>query len=187
MILVATLFAVGGFLAWLSWTQIARPKVFHLPAYNPPLAAVALAVAVIAALIFCALGPFRRSLMRSVAPVKPPPPWVMGSAGCVWATLWYALVLLAFGIAPQFPPAIAVGASMLVSVAIVLLLPRWAAHPLWGLPHQFATIFGVILGSMLLSFVGFIGGLRTDLYFKIVVDTLALLLLMAFGARLRRT
>lgn len=186
MFVVVGLFALGSFLAWFSWTQIARPKVFHVPVYNLPITAAGIAAVVIAALIFCALGPFRRSLARPVAPWKPPAPWLIGSAACVWATLWYALVLLAFGIAPQFPPAIAVGVGMLVSAAIVLLLPRWMAHPLCGPSHQFATIFGTILGSMLLSFVGFIGSPPMDLYFKIGVDTLALVLLIAFGARLRR-
>jgi hypothetical protein len=52
--------------------------------------------------------------------------------------------------------------------------------------HQFATIFGAILGSMLLSFVGFIGSLPLDLYFKIGVDALALLFLFALGSRLHR-
>jgi hypothetical protein len=184
---VAAFFLLGSFLAWFSWTQIARPKVFHLPAYNPPFPAVAVAVTVIAALVFCALGPCRDSLARPAAPLKPPAAWLLGTAACVWATLWYALVLLAFGIAPQFPPAIAVGSGILLSAGILLVLPRWTAHPDWGDARQFATIFGAILGSMLLSFVGFIGSLPLDLYFKIGVDGLALGLLIALGARLGRT
>ena len=147
---------------------------------------MAIAVAVIAALIFCALGPFRRALAQPATPLKPPAPSLLGAAACVWATLWYALVLLAFGIAPQFSPSIAVGAGILLSTAIVLLLPRWTTHSDWGDTHQFATIFGVMLGSMLSSFVGFIGSLRLDLYFKIGVDALAFLLLIALGARFRR-
>jgi hypothetical protein len=39
---------------------------------------------------------------------------------------------------------------------------------------------------MLVSFVGFIGSLPLDLYFKIGVDALALLLLIALGQRLSR-
>jgi hypothetical protein len=166
MVVVAIFFMLGSFLAWFAWTQIARPKVFHVPAYHPPLPAVAIAVALIMALIFCALGPFGQSLAKPAAPLKPPPPWQIGVIACAWATLWFVLVLLAFGIAPQFPPAVAIGVGILLSAAILLLLPRWTAHPGWGIGHQFATIFGVILGSMLLSFVGFIGSLSLDLYFK---------------------
>ena len=185
-IVLAVVFTLGSFLAWFSWTQIARPKVFHVPAYNPPLPAVAIAVAIIVALIFCALGPFQQSLAKPAAPLKPPPPWLIGAAACVWATLWFVLVLLAFGIAPQFPPAVAMGVGILLAAAILYLLPRWTAQPSWGDGHQFATIFGVILGSMLLSFVGFIGSLPADLYFKIGIDALAVVLLIALGRRLRQ-
>jgi hypothetical protein len=186
MVVVAIFFTLGSFLAWFSWTQIARPKVFHVQAYNPPLPAVAVSVTIIAALIFCALGPSRQSLAKPAAPLKPPPPWLIGVLACVWATLWFVLVLLAFGIAPQLPPAVALGVGILLPVAIFLLLPRWTAHPDWGDRYQYATVFGVILGSMLLSFAGFIGSLPADLYFKIGVDALAVVLLIVLGRRLRQ-
>ena len=185
MIAVAVLFTLGGLLAWFSWTQIARPKVFHVPIYNPPLTHLLIAVTTLSALVFCALGPWKHSLAKPATPIKPPAPWLIGLAAGVWATLWYVLVLLAFGIAPQFPPAIAVGGGILLAGLIVLLLPRWTVHPDWSDRHQFGTLFGVILGSMLLSFVGFIGSLPMDLYFKIGVDALAVLLLIALGLRLR--
>jgi hypothetical protein len=186
MVAVALLFALGSFLAWFSWTQIARPKVFHVPVYNPPSKYMLVTGIAILALIFLALGPFRALLTKSAAMTNPPPPWLIGFTACLWATLWYVLVLLAFGIAPQFHSAIAMGSGILLAGAIVFLLPRWTAHPDWGDMHQFGTLFGVILGSMLLSFVGFIGSLPLDLYFKIGVDALAVLLLMALGLRLRR-
>lgn len=185
LVVVAAFFALGSFLAWFSWTQIARPKVFHLPAYHPPLVAVVVATAAITALVFCALGPLRRSLAQPSAPLQPPRPWLSGSAAFLWATLWYGLVLLAFGFAPQFPPALAVGGGLLSATVIVLLLPRWTAHAQWSEAHQFAAIFGVISGSMLVSFVGFIGSLSRDLYFKIGVDMIALVFLIALRARLR--
>src|SRR6185437_15698445 len=37
MFVVIPLFILGSFLAWFSWTQIARVKVFHLPPFNPSL------------------------------------------------------------------------------------------------------------------------------------------------------
>src|SRR3954453_6665172 len=40
IIVSLVLFGLGSFLAWFSWTQIARIQVFHLAAYNPPLVAV---------------------------------------------------------------------------------------------------------------------------------------------------
>jgi hypothetical protein len=187
LVIVAALFALGSFLAWFTWTQIARPQVFHVPVYNPPFPALAIAVVAIAILVLGALGPVRRLLAQPSRPLQPPAPWLIGTAGCIWANLWYALVLLAFGVEPRFPPAVAVGGGVILTAAILLFLPRWTAHPDWTDTHQFATIFGTILGSMMLSFVGFIGSLPMDLYFKIGIDALALLLLIALGVRLQRT
>jgi hypothetical protein len=185
-VFVVIFFALGGFLAWFSWTQIARPNVFHVPAYNPPVSFVAVAVAVVACLVFCSVGPPARRLARPSRPLTPPRPWSIGMAASLWAMLWYALVLLAFGIAPQFPPGLAVGAGIALATAVLCLLPRWTAHRDWCDMHQFATIFGAMLGSMLVSFVGFIGSLPLDLYFKFGVDAIAILLLAALGIRVRR-
>ena len=186
LVAVAALFPLSSFLAWFSWTQIARPKVFHVPVYHPPLTHILAAGAAILTLVFCALGPFREALARPAPPTKPPSPGLVGLAACLWSTLWYILVLLAFGIAPQFSPALAMGGGILLVGAVVLLLALWTSHPDWGDMHQFGTIFGAVLGSMLLSFVGFMGGLLLDLYFKLGVDALAVLLFIALGLRLRR-
>ena len=64
LVAVATLFLLGGFLAWYSWTQIARPMVFHVPAYTPPLGTILIAVIAICGLVFLALGPPRHALSR---------------------------------------------------------------------------------------------------------------------------
>jgi hypothetical protein len=103
----------------------------------------------------------------------------------LWAVLWYGLVLLAFGIAPAFPPAAAVGAGLLLAALILCLLPRWAADPRWGRGHEFGVIFGTMLGSMLAGFVGLIGAAPADLYFKALVDLLAVALMIALGLRTR--
>src|SRR6516225_7117852 len=51
LIVAAVLFFLGAFLAWYSWTQIARPSVFHVPAYNPPPGAILIAMSAIGGLI----------------------------------------------------------------------------------------------------------------------------------------
>ncbi|HEY5391559.1 MAG TPA: hypothetical protein VIJ57_05565, partial [Hanamia sp.] len=51
MFVVIPLFILGSFLAWFSWTQIARVKVFHLPPFNPSLTQVIIAVVAICILI----------------------------------------------------------------------------------------------------------------------------------------
>jgi hypothetical protein len=44
-----------------------------------------------------------------------------------------------------------------------------------------------MLGSMLISFLGFIDAAPKDLYFKIVIDLIALFFLMILGLKLKRT
>ncbi len=173
LVAVALFFLLGSYFAWYSWTRFARPNVFHVPIYNPPPSAILIAVAAICCLIFAALGPFRNKFARRSQPLKPPPPWLIGTAGAIWAVLWYGLILLAFGIAPSFPPAAAVGAGLLLAIVVLLVLPRWTANPNFKPNHKFALIFGTMLGSMMAGFIGFLGAARMDLYFKIVVDILA--------------
>ena len=182
---VAVLFFLGSFLAWYSWTQIARPSVFHVPAYNPPPGAILIATCAIGVLIFLALGPYRDVLSRPSTPLRPPPPWLLGTAGALWAVLWYGLVLLGFGIAPWFPPAVAVVAGLLLAAVALVSLPRWSADPRWRRGHEFGLIFGTMLGSMMVGFIGFIGAAPVDLFFKILVNLLAVALLIALGLRRR--
>ena len=131
LVVVVLLFLIGSYLAWYSWTRIARPNVFQVPIYNPPLRAVLIACVAICGLMFAALGPFRNVLARESAPWMPPPPWVLGTLGFVWAVLLYGLVLLAFGIAPSFPPSVAVSTGLLLAAGVLLFLPRWTADPRW--------------------------------------------------------
>jgi len=183
LIVAAVLFLLGSFLAWYSWTQIARPRVFHVPAYNPPPGAVLFATCAIVVIMFMALGPYRDVLSVSCTPQRPPPPWLLGTAGASWAVLWYGLVLLGFGIAPWFSPAVAVVTGLLLAAAVPFCLSRWSAGPRWSRGHEFGLIFGTMLGSMMIGFIGFIGAAPVDLLFKILVDFLAVALLIALGLK----
>lgn len=51
---------------------------------------------------------------------------------------------------------------------------------------SFALIFGVMIGSMMAGFVGFIGAAPMDLYFKIVVNILAVFLMIRLGLRMKK-
>jgi hypothetical protein len=82
-------------------------------------------------------------------------------------------VLLGFGLAPTFPPAVAVVAGLALAATPLWLLPRWSAHANWSPRHTYAVFTGTIVGSMLVSFIGFIGAAPWDLGFKIVVDVAA--------------
>jgi hypothetical protein len=178
------LLTIGGLLAWFSWTQIARVQVFHLPAYNPPLAAVLIALAAIGLLVFAALGPARR--LGADRPASPPSPWLLGLGGAIWAILVFGLCLLAFGIAPDFPPAAAIGGGVALSALAIASLPRFAAHPGWRPLHGYGLVLGTMTGSMGISFIGFLGAADADFWFKLVVDAIAFVLLLWLGLRLKR-
>jgi len=178
------LLAIGSLLAWFTWTQIARTQVFHLPAYNPSLVAVLIALAAMALLILAALGPARR--LSDGAPMRPPSPWLLGLGGAIWAILVFGLCLLAFGIAPDFPPAAAIGGGVALSALVIALLPRFAAHPGWRALHGYGLVLGTMTGAMAVSFVGFLGAFDADFLFKLVVDAIAFVLLLWLGLRLRR-
>ncbi len=182
----APLFALGCFLAWFSWTQFARTKVFHLPPYTPPALAVAVAAGALVILIFLALGPFRRGLAKPSRPRAPPPAAMVGLAAFVPAVLWYGLVLLAFRIKPDVPPLLAAAAGIALAAAALALFPHWSAHANWSDRHRYATVFGAMLGSMAIGYVGFIGATHLDLYGKAVTNLVAVILLIRLGFALRR-
>jgi len=182
---VIPLFLVGAGLAWYTWTQIARVKVFHLPAYHPPVIAIVVASAAIAAFVVAALGPSRLESERPSAPGRTPPPLLLFGAGMVWAILLFALVLLAFGIAPSFPSWLAIGAGLVLAATPLYLVPRWTSHPAWAPRDDFSLIFGTMLGSMMISFVGFVDAARADLFFKIIMDVLAVAGMIMLGYRIR--
>jgi hypothetical protein len=175
---VTVCFVIGGFFAWYTWTQHARPNVFNVPVFNPPLAAMG-------GLLFAALGPWRARLALPAAHSNLPPAWVVAGCGFVWAVLWYGLVLLGFGIEPDFPPALAVGAGLMLLMAILLLLPRWTAHAIRRVNYNHALVFGTMTGAMLAGFIGFIGwSTKPDLYFKIAANIIAVALMIVLGSRI---
>ena len=94
------------------------------------------------------------------------------------------LCVLAFGIAPHVPPAAAIVGAVALTAGVIALLPHWAAGAGWRRAHDYALILGALIGSMAVSFVGFIGAADADLWFKIAADLLALVLLLLARRRL---
>ena len=181
---IIPLFLIGSVLAWFSWTRIARPKVFHLPIYTPPAPQIILAVIIILSLIFIAL---KKASVLPQKPMTPPSPILLIIAAAIWSILLYGLVLLGFGIAPQFPPAAAIAGGIILAIAGLLTIPRWKSHQRWKPLHIFALVLGILLGSMAISFIGFIGSAGPDLYFKIIMDGIAVILLAIWAFKRVRT
>jgi hypothetical protein len=182
-IVTGGLFLIGCFFAWFTWTQIARTKVFHQPPFTPPLHWVVIAALAIALLIVAGLRTPNRPPSR---PLSPPWPWLLGSLAACWAVLWFGLVVLAFGFAPQLPAVWVAAGAVIITVLLLIFVPRWAASSKWVRRHDYALLAGALSGSMAVSFVGFIGGATPDLWFKIVVDAAAFVWLIWLGRRVLR-
>lgn len=178
-VIMLILFAIGSVMAWFAWTHVAREKTFHVPAYNPPLHAILIALAVIVGLFVWAI----RFPPRFTATVRPPAPVVLGILAAIWAALWYILVVLAFGIAPQLSGPAVFGVALIVIILVLLALPHWAAHPAWTGRHAYGLALGALSGSMLASFIGFQGAAQADLWFKVAIDLIAFALMMLLGRK----
>ncbi|NCD70470.1 hypothetical protein [Mucilaginibacter agri] len=185
LIITSIFFVLGSYLAWFSWTRIARPKVFHLPIYTPPAPAIITAFVVILILVFIAISVLKNK-QYATTPLTPPLPWLLGLVGAVWAVLLYGIVLLAFGIAPNVSPLISVGIGLLLAVFALIFIPRFVVAPQWQSNYRFALIFGVLLGSWAISFVGFMGPATKDLYFKIITNIIAVVLMLVLGSNVAK-
>ena len=186
-VVLATIFLLICLMAWYSWTKIARPMVFHVPIYNPPFIAIAVAAAAILLLISAAIGPFRYVFPIGPKPLLPASTWLLGLGAFVVSGIWHGLVLLSFGFRPSFPPLFAVGVGIVLVISVLWLLPRYAAHANWRDQHTLSIVIGVMTGMMALSFVAFIyGSLKLDLYGKIILNLAAMIFLIYQAVRLRR-
>jgi hypothetical protein len=179
MVLVSVLFVAGACLAWYSWTRIARPQVFHVAAYRPSVTGLVTAAVLIAALIFAALGSGRRWQGNRRSLPAPAAGWV-AVAGGLWAVLLEGLVILAFGLDPAFPPPAAVACGRVLAQVPLAGVPRRAAEAGWTQKHLFFLLSGTLAGLMAAGYAAFIQSLWVDLYFKIIVNAAALILLAAY-------
>jgi len=185
-IAVILFFFAGAFLAWYSWTQIARPKVFQVPAYNPSVLKVLLASGTILVFMFFALGPWKNKLPKPMQTLTVPHNAVLGIVGALWATILFGLVLLAFGQFPEFPPVIAIIAGFILVISSVYFVPRWTNSESWNSFSTYSLIFGTTVGAWAVGFIGFLGSDSRDLYFKIITNVVALVLMLLLFRRVRR-
>lgn len=188
-VVVGIVFLIACIPAWYLWTQVVRELVFKLPHYSPPPGWVAAGVAAIALLVWLAIGSPRERVRGTRQPLAPVSPWLLGIGAAIAAVIWQALVVLAFGIRPDFPLWIAMTTGIATAVIGLALLPRYAAHPTWSDSHRMGLALGAILGSMAAGFVGFIYGTSPlDLWGKIISNAIAtvLILWLAMTVRSRR-
>jgi hypothetical protein len=179
-------FGFGSFLAWFSWTQIARVKVFHLAAYNPPLAYILIALGAIALLMFIALGPAKQALANLTWRINPVHPAVPALGGAIWGVLWFGLTVLSFGIMPSFPPAEAMVLGFWVSLMLIVLGAGFAGHPAWNDRYRAWLVAGTMIATMAVFQQAFVGATPADFWFKTGSFVVASVLLLALVVKVSR-
>jgi hypothetical protein len=187
LIISGALFILGSFIAWYLWIKRARPMVFHVAPYNPPLITVMLGVVAIVVLVIIALRLHGSSVHSTKAP---PSPWAAAAATLGFGFSWDVLMGLVF------TPNLSVRSlpfwiPMLVGIAwagaAILLFQLWSSSAGWNEKHRYAMIFAAILVCMISGFLGSSLWPKIDLVGKSVLDIIAVVLLLALGRiRLRR-
>ena len=96
LVVAGVVFGLASLLAWYQWTQYARVQIFHLPPYQAPPLAIALAVLAIVLLAILAIRLRARGEPgHRAAAGAAPPPWLVGLTAFGLALPWFLLVLLA--------------------------------------------------------------------------------------------
>ena len=176
LIVSSLIFLLGSFIAWFSWTQQARTKVFHAAEYHPPLTLIAAGLATIALLIFTAW-----MLRAADAPDSPriaPNPWLVGVGVLLLGLPWWILISLVFIPNVPFGPAIAMIAGILWAALAFWTIRHWSSTAGWSGMHQWAVVFSAVLVCMLGGFAGSSSWPRIDLVGKIVLNVIAVLALV---------
>jgi hypothetical protein len=188
LLLASVVFGLGSFVAWYSWTRVARTKVFHMPEYQPPLLYVLLAIVAIALLAAAAFSPWTSPRPgRPGTPRPAPRPWLVGLIAFAFGFPWSILVLLGFGAAPTVPFRIPMIAGVAWVCAVLLLITRWTSSRDWNDLHRFALVLGGLLACMMGGFVIFAvgGALGIDWIGKAILNVLALLAMVKLGRQLQ--
>jgi len=187
LVISGAVFVVGSFIAWFLWTQRARPMVFHVPKYNPPARAIAIALACIMLLVFLAyrLRGFR--LARPLATRYALHPSLLGVAGCLLSIPCFMLTVVAYGGSPNLPPWILLAGGIVYALISLLLVRRWASSADFSELHRFALAFGALIANMSAGFMVLAAGaLMIDWIGKSLLNVIAVVLMVMLGRRIRR-
>jgi len=177
MIPLLLLFLPACYAAWYGWNMAARPMVFHLPPYVLPVKLAMISAVALAVVLLLALGPVRRVLAAPAKPLTPPHPAVMAVLGLFASALIFVQLAFSMGIAPQIPAAVPVAAGVVLAALMLVLVPRWLAAPQWRASHMIAMTYSMVWVNCALMFLAFQNG-GIDLYGKIVLDAVGLLLML---------
>jgi hypothetical protein len=186
MVIVSILFLLGSFLAWFSWTQRARPMVFHVAKYVPPLltmASGALAIAVLALLAY-----FLRTTtgIESAGARRAPSAWAVGVVTFFLGAAWWTLLALVFGLRLKATFWIPMAAGMAWAAMAFVIVCRWASSTGWTELHRWTIVSSAILVCMALGFLGSSSRLKMDVIGKVILNLIAVALLILLGRKIRQ-
>lgn len=180
------LFVVGSFMAYYGWVRRARPMFLHVPLYTPPAATLAAGTAAI--LLLVTLAYLVRGTGRTrIESRKSPSPWLVGVAVLAAGFPWYLLLKAVFS--PSLRPSFSfwwdIAAGIVWVCLIFLLFQRWTSAADWDDLHGWAACFAAMVVCIMAGFLGSSTWLRRDVYFKTVVDVLAIVWMVSLLGRLR--
>jgi hypothetical protein len=184
IVISSVTFLVGSFIAWFSWTQMALPYVFHVPAYHPPLLTVLLGVLAIVLLAAAAHAVRSRGGVSSSS--VPQRPWVVALTALLLGFPWYLLMVVVFGRWTHLPLWISMVTATAWGTAASLLIGRWTTAAGWSDRHRWALAFGALIVCMAAGFLGAGGWSRTDTVAKAVMNVIAVACMVLLRARIMR-
>ncbi|QBD80766.1 hypothetical protein EPA93_34280 [Ktedonosporobacter rubrisoli] len=180
--IVFLLASIGTWFMWMHALTIYAPGLH----YQPPLFTITAALIVIAILVASALALPASSRTAQTRTRRAPHSWLVGIVAFVSGLLWFAPLLLHYGLFPAFPFALALVLILALAVGTLWLIWYWSAAQDWGDRQRLALIFGALLACMLAGFP-FSGIVLTiDFIWKGVCDLLALLALAYLAWKIRR-
>ena len=175
-------FLIGSFVAWFSWTQMARPFAFHAPPYRPP--ALTVGVGLLAIILLGVAAHSARGVGRAATPRTPPQPWAVVLAALILGFPWYGLMTLVFGGPRDLPLWIPMLAASLWGLGAFQLIGRWTTATGWRDIHRWALTFGGLLVCMIAGFLGAGGWSRMDTIAKAVMNLVAVACMVALARRI---
>jgi hypothetical protein len=184
-ILVASaVFLIGSFIAWFSWTQQARPLMFHVGPYHPPV--LTLLIGVVAIALLAASAYLARRFWRTPAPGRPPRPWVVATTAILLGLPWYILMVLVFVPPRNLPLLVPVALALVWATGAVLLIKRWSLTTEWWDLHRWALCFGALLVCMTGGFLGAGAWPIMDTIAKAVLNVIAILCMASLALHIKR-
>jgi hypothetical protein len=184
LVLSSVVFVVGSFFAWYLWTQMARPNVFHVPAYDPPAVTILLGLL---AIVLLTVGAYAaRGSGPSPSRGRSVPPWVVGLAALLLGFPWYFLMVVVF--APGLTLALWIPMVLAcVWGAVAFGVVRWlSAGDGWSDRHRWTLCLGALLVCMIAGFLGAGSWSRLDTIAKAVMNVVAVAGMLVLRARIAR-